>query len=246
MKTTRLIPGLAVTACVLATLMGCHSGTPAAPEGTEIPVSCEFLTRDVNTGDFEALIKAVVIDEASDVPQVGVGVYFRVKSGPGEMDDEGPIRTDGSGRAESVLIGRGATSGNKVTVEVSSGPVTSEIQLDVLGCFSSTAVPPVLSYARTPTGQVSVTQTVTIDLSASTDSDCPGGKPDSWEVNWGEGTPDRGTFVDANSAKPTHDYTDSLVPTTPADATVTKSVTIKITDCQGLTKTATESITLKR
>lgn len=228
----------------LAALIGCNAGTPAAPEGTEIPVSCEFLTRDVPSGNFEALIKAVVIDADSDVPQVGVGVYFRVKSGPGEMADEGPIRTDNDGRAQAVLVARGATAGNKVTIQVSSGPVTSEIQVDVLGCFASASVPPVLNVSRTPTGQVSVTQAVTIDMSGSTDSDCSGGKPDRWEINWGDGQTTRGQF--ATDDNPTHDYDDSLVPTSPAGATVDKTITITITDCQGLTDTGTETVTLKR
>jgi hypothetical protein len=236
----RMLAAAAASAALAALVVGCHSGTPAAPEGTEIPVSCEFLSRDVTTGDFEALIKAVVIDEESDVPQVGVGVYFRVSGGPGEMSDEGPIRTDNAGRAQSVLIGRGATVGNDVTVDVSSGSATAEITLDVGGCFSATAVRPRLVATVTPNPAPNPTASnpteVTVDLSRSTDSDCPGGEPDSWSINWGDGETTTDQFADEDS--PTHDYVPSDVPT---DRTVT--IDIEVEDCQNLTDTDTVELT---
>ena len=103
-----LLPGGVTATILIAAALGCSSGTPAAPEGTEIPVSYEYITRNLTSGDFEAIIRATVIDQVSDVPQVGVGVYFRVTGGPGAFNNQGPIRTDDDGRAESVLIGRGA------------------------------------------------------------------------------------------------------------------------------------------
>ena len=225
----------ALAAGLAAAILGCHAGTPAAPEGSEIPVTCEFLNRDVTTGNFEALIKAVVIDELSDVPQVGVGVYFRVSSGPGEMVDEGPIRTDNDGRAQAVLIGRGATVGNDVTVQVSSGEATAEIALDVGGCFSSTAVRPRLVVTVSP-NPARAGQVVTVDISDSTDSDCPGGEPDSWRITWGDGETSTDDFADED--KPEHTYTASDVP---ADNTL--DIEIEIEDCQGLT--ATETVELR-
>lgn len=239
MKTTmqrRIHGGLAaaIGAGLLAATLACHSGTPAAPEGSEIPVTCEFLSRDVATGNFEALIKAVVIDEESDVPQVGVGVYFRVRSGPGEMVDEGPIRTDNDGRAQAVLIGRGATAGNDVTVEVSSGSATAEISLDVEGCFSATAVRPRLVFTLTP-NPARANQDVRVDLSDSTDSDCPGGKPETWRIDWGDGDVDEGDFDTSDEA--THRYQTADIP-----ASNELTVEIEVEDCQGLTDSETRTL----
>lgn len=224
-----------LAAPLAATLLACHSGTPAAPEGTEIALNCEFITRDVATGNFEAIIKSIVIDEESDVPQVGVGVYFRVKSGPGEMNDEGPIVTDNDGRAQAVLVARGATDANDVTVEVSSGPASSEITLDVLGCFSASAQRPVLDANVSP-NPARADQDVTVDLSDSSDTDCPGGKPDSWRIDWGDGEVTSDEFADED--QPTHRYTTSDIPT---DRTL--DIEIEIEDCQGLTANETVELT---
>src|SRR5690349_11533312 len=80
---------LALAACTaslgVAALLGCTTGDPAAPEGSEIVASCEYVpgTRQVVAGNFDAIVKALVLDAVSDVPQVGVGVYFIVTNGPG-------------------------------------------------------------------------------------------------------------------------------------------------------------------
>lgn len=224
---------LLLSATLCASIVGCHSGTPSAPEGTEIPVTCEFISQDVTTGNFEALIKAVVIDEESDVPQVGVGVYFRVRSGPGEIRSGGPIRTDNAGRAQAVLVGQGATAGNEVTVEVSSGPASAEIELDVIGCFSATAVRPRLVATVSPNPADRTGDNVVVDLSRSTDSDCPGGVPVSYTINWGDGDTTNEDF--ATEDKPDHDYAAADIPAAPG----TLDIEIEIEDCQGLKDTQT-------
>lgn len=233
-RISRIITGAALAAMLVAACLACHTGTPAAPEGTEIPVTCEFITRDIGSGNFDALIKAVVIDEVSDVPQVGVGVYFRVRSGPGVMSNEGPIRTDNEGRAESVLLGRGATAGNRVTVDVSSGAATAEIAMDVTQCISTVTLPPRLVYTLTP-NPARVNQDVTVDMSDSTDSDCTGGVPESWRVTWGDGDVDTGDFEDDDTV--THRYQAADIP-----ASNRLDVEIRIEDCQGLTDSDTRTL----
>ncbi len=237
----RLAGALLLTASAGAGLLGCHAGTPAAPEGTEILLTCEFLSRDLITGNFEAIIKAQVLDLESDVPQVGVGVFFRVSAGPGTIATTGPVVTDNSGRAQAVLVGRGATSGNEVTVRVSSGPATADITMGASGCASSSAVPPRLVFTVSP-NPARVTQIVTVNMSASTDTDCPGGKPTSWRIEWGDALTTNDTF--ANTDAPTHDYRDDIIPT--GQTTMTVTIRITITDCQGLTATDTSTLTLQR
>lgn len=219
---------------VLATL-ACTTGTPSAPDGTEIPVSYEYITRNLVSGDFEAIINATVIDQVSDVPQVGVGVYFRVSGGPGAFVNEGPVRTDDRGHAESVLIGRGALSTNKISVEVSSGPAVAKLDIDVTGGFSSTNEPPTAAFTVTP-NPPRAGQVATVDVAGSSDPDCPGDDPETWTVDWGDGTTaDDGRFETTTDV--THTY---------ASGTAGQSFTIKLTveDCTGLTDSATKSVTL--
>ena len=56
---TRLALAVAGVSLLLGTTLGCVSGTPAAPDGTEIPVSYEYITRNTTSGDFEAIINAI-------------------------------------------------------------------------------------------------------------------------------------------------------------------------------------------
>ena len=234
-KTRALIAaGATLAAGVL--VLGCETGTPAAPEGTEIPVTYEYISRDIPTGNFDAIISATVIDQDSDVPQVGVGVYFRVTGGPGQFVDTGPIETDEDGHAESVLVAHGATHtpSNKVSIEVSSGPTTAQLDIDVEGGFSETNQPPVASFTLNP-NPPRAGQVATVDVGGSTDADCPGGDPTSWTVEWGEGSPTEGTFSNGTSA--THTY-----PSSAAGSTYTIRVTVE--DCTGLTHSTSRTVTL--
>lgn len=227
----------AIAAPAAFMLLGCHAGTPAAPEGTEIPVSCAFISRDIPAGNFDAVISATVIDKDSDVPQVGVGVYFRVTQGPGEIVNQGPIVTDNHGHAETVLLGRGVTGTNKVSVEVSSGATIAKLDLSATGCFSSTNVPPTASFTVAP-NPPSVTGMVTVDVSGSSDTDCPGGDPDTWTVDWGDSTaPSTGRFATTTQAM--HDYADTR-------RGMSTTITVTVEDCGGARsdpKTATFTLT---
>jgi hypothetical protein len=218
-------------------LIACTTGTPAAPEGTEIPIAYEYIpgSRDVLLGNFDAIISATVIDQVSDVPQVGVGVYFRVTAGPGQFTEEGPVITNNAGHAESVLIGRGATSTNKVSVEVSSGPTIAKLDIDVNGGFSPTNDPPNASFTLSP-DPPRANQDVTVNVSGSSDTDCPGGDPETWSVNWGDGTTDSNLQFDTTTTK-VHRYATNLGGT---------SVTIVVTveDCTGLEDTASKTVTV--
>jgi hypothetical protein len=224
---------LALTAAGL----GCSSGTPAAPEGTEIAVSYEYVegTRNLTSGDFDAIIRALVLDSESDVPQVGVGVYFRVTGGPGAFTVVGPVETDEDGWAQSILVARGALSTNKVSIEVSSGPAVAELDIDVNGGFSSTNEPPEAAFTISP-NPPRAGQVVTVDVGDSSDADCPNDEPETWEVDWGDSsTPDEGRF--SSDTEATHTY---------ASGSAGQSVTIRVTveDCTGLTDSATRTVTL--
>lgn len=228
----RLATAWALAALAAGMIIGCTTGTPAAPEGTEIPIAYEYIpgSRDVLLGNFDAIISATVIDQVSDVPQVGVGVYFRVTAGPGQFTEEGPVITNHAGHAESVLIARGATSTNRVSVEVSSGPATAKLDIDVNGGFSATNESPTASFTISP-DPPRVNQDVTVNVSASSDPDCPGGDPETWSVAWGDGLSDTGLVFDTTTTK-THRYT--------AAATVTITVTVE--DCTGLEDTASKTV----
>jgi hypothetical protein len=235
----RIAGFLAAASTVAATslLLACHSGTPAAPEGSEIATGCEFISRNPTTGDFEAILNATVMDATSNVPQVGVGVFFRVASGNGQVQFEGPIRTDDDGHAESVLVATGATAANPVSVQVSSGPAEATLQLSVTGCSGRSADPPRAALTLNPTSGHRAGQAITSNVGTSTDADCPSGKPDTWRVDWGDSTPpDEGSFTGTDT-EATHTYAASL-----AGTSVT--ITVTVTDCTGLTATTTRTISL--
>ena len=231
--TRRIGPALALAAGVASILLGCNVGTPAAPEGTEIPIAYEYMSRDIALGNFDAIISATVIDKVSDVPQVGVGVYFRVTGGPGQFTEEGPVITNNAGHAESILIGRGAIPPIKVSVEVSSGPTIAKLDINATGGFSLTNLPPTASFTLSP-DDPTVNTVTTVNVSASSDSDCPGGKPETWTVNWGDNTPtDTGLQFSTMPTK-THTYT----------ATGSVTIVVTVTDCTGLTATASKTVTV--
>ena len=230
-------PRVAALAGLSAALLACHTGTPAAPEGTIIAVGCDIISSNATTGDFDAIVNALVFDDDSDVPQVGVGVYFIVESGPGVIQTSNPVVTDAHGHAQAVLSATGARSGNAVTVNISSGPVESTLDMDVDGCSGSHASAPVAALRITPaTGPYSRTSAVTIDVGTSTDADCPGSKPDDWDIDWGDGTAHAsGGFNGSTSS--THTYG--------ASAPDPVTVTVTVTDCTGLTDTLTQTLDLQ-
>ena len=237
LRTPSLLAAFVAPAAAGCLLLGCHAGTPAAPDGTEIPVSCAFISRDIPAGNFDAVISATVIDKDSDVPQVGVGVYFRVTQGPGSIVNQGPVVTDNHGHAETVLLGRGVIGTDKVSVEVSSGATIAKLDISATGCFSSTNVPPIAAFTLAPTAP-SVTGNTTVDVATSSDADCPGGKPDTWTVDWGDGTtPDTGRF--ATTTVVTHDYADTR-------RGMSTTISVTVVDCAGARsdpKTSTFTLT---
>jgi hypothetical protein len=232
----RVALAAASAALGLAALVACTTGDPAAPEGSEIVASCEYVpgTRQVAAGNFDAIVKALVLDATSDVPQVGVGVYFIVSNGPGVMEREGPILTDSHGRAQAILVARGAIASNAVTVSLQSGEAHVDIKLDVLGCFSQSAEAPVAAFTLNP-DPPRVGSAVTADFATSSDADCPTGDPESWTIRWGDGQSDTGMFATDHDA--THDYADNL-----RDTQVT--IEVEVADCTGLRNITQRTVTL--
>jgi hypothetical protein len=229
----------ALLACFLSvlavtSLVGCHSGTPAAPEGTRILVDYEYITRDVASGDFEARIFVRALDEVSNAPAVGVGVFFRVEEGPGRFLVQDAVRTTGGGYAENVLIATGATATppNPVTVSAFSGEAASDtLVLDVLSGSVSQNTPPVASLRVTPSNP-RVNMDVTADVGDSTDDDCPDQEPDRWSVDWGDGSPvESFNFSDPEA---THQY----------ETAGSYDIEVTVVDCRGATDTATQRVTV--
>jgi len=232
----RVALGAATSVLGLAALLACTTGDPAAPEGSEIIASCEFVpgTRVPAAGNFDAIVKALVLDAVSDVPQVGVGVYFIVTTGPGVMEREGPILTNSQGRAQAILTARGATDGNAVTVSLQSGEAHTDLSMDISGCVSSSSEAPVAAFTLNP-DPPTVGPGLTADFATSTDADCPTGKPDSWTIRWGDARSDSGQFASDHDA--VHDYADNLVNTQ-------VTIEVEVTDCTGLRDTAQKTVTL--
>lgn len=216
-----------IAAALAALALGCHSGTPAAPEGTDILLSFAYRegTQDFATGDFEAIIQARLVDSLSNVPQVGVGVFFIVDSGPGTFFDDFVV-TDGGGKARSILSANGATSSNPVTVRVSSGgAMEATLTLDVSSGSASVDFPPEACFTVDTTGT-----NVLIDVGCTTDDDCED-DADFYSVDWGDGTTDDDLPFSDDTVD--HDY---------ANGTYTIEVTVR--DCQNLTDTASRTVTV--
>ena len=93
---------------VLGTAFGCHSGTPAAPAGTDILLSFEYIEQDLPTGDFTAIVHARVFDDVSNAPHTGVGVFFEA-SGRGQFREREAVKTNGSGKAQKARLMRAST-----------------------------------------------------------------------------------------------------------------------------------------
>ena len=230
--TPRLSPArafglLALGLLATAGLLGCTSGTPAAPEGSKIFITYAYVpgSQDFGTGEFEAVITARVLDSISDVPQTGVGVFFRVSTGPGSFVESASIRTDNDGVAQNVLLG-----GGEVTIIASSGDTEAELTLDVNSGSSGEDQFPEACFTVQQSGTGN--SVVEVDVTCSTDEDCAGGEPDSFTVDWGDGT------------------VDNDLPFTQGDVQHTYSpgswdITVSVTDCQNLTDTApTRTITV--
>ena len=205
---------------VLAGLLGCTTGTPAAPEGSKMFATFAYVpgSQDFGTGEFEAIVNVRVLDSISDVPQTGVGVFFRVISGPGSFLRSDAVRTDNDGKAQNVLIASG-----EVTVVASSGDTQVELTLDVnSGTTTEDQFPDAcFTISQGGTGNA----TVTVDVSCSTDADCSGGVPDRFTVDWGDGTIDRDLPFSQGDID--HVYSSG-----------SHVITVSVTDCQNLTDTA--------
>jgi hypothetical protein len=188
----------------------------------------------VETGDFEAIITARLLDDLSGVPQTGVQVNFFILEGLALFLPAGTgdiqVRTDDDGRAEALLAATGALdSGSQVTVRmVSGGAEEAEVSLTVFGSSASSR-PPVARFVVTPDNPTTSTD-VTVDVSGSTDPDCPGGEPDDWRIEWGDDTSSSGTFDGATTA--THRYS----------RTGTFEIVVEVTNCLGETDRTSQTI----
>lgn len=227
-----LAVGLAALAAALS--LSCHSGTPAAPMGTSILASFEFVdeSRNVQTGDFQAVIGADLIDMASGVPQVGVQVRFLVTAGDASFETASVVTTNGAGHAETVISARGARdTASAVTVRVISGEAAeAEVSLTVFGGSGRSAQPPEARFTFSPANP-SIGDTVTVDVADSTDPDCPTGEPDSWEIDWDDmGALSQGTFEGVTTA--THQY----------NAAGSYQVTVTVENCVGLSDSVTQTV----
>lgn len=222
---------LAVSSISLALFtLGCHSGTPAAPEGSKLSIRFEYVegTRDLATGDFEAIVSVRALDQISDVPQVGVGVFFEVESGPGSFAVTGPVTTDGGGNAQNVLIASGAVRDNDVTVSAFSGDNLSDsLSLNVeQGRSSSDFLPDACFTWSTDMLELEV------DVSCSSDLDCPTDDPDEWAIDWGDGSAEQ-TFPFSQTTA-THTYASGG----------SYDVSIEVTDCQDLRDSDAQAVSL--
>lgn len=216
---------LGLAALLGAALLGCTTGTPAAPEGSKIFLTFGYAAQDFDTGDYEAVIVARVLDEVSDVPQTGVGVFFRVSSGPGSFIESDAVRTDNDGIAQNVLIGSG-----EVTLVVSSGVSEAELTLDVNSGTSPEVQLPDACFTVDQSGTGN--SVVTVDVGCSEAPECADEEPDTFTVDWGDGA------------------TDNDLPFSQGDVMHTYQpgswdIVVSVSDCQGLTDTApTRTITV--
>lgn len=207
LTTLALASVIAVAATALA--LGCSTGTPAAPEGTEIYATFDFVECNIETGDFEVLLQTRVLDTLSGVPQTGVDVLFLKTEGLGRFlpsaQSQATVRTNNDGIARILLEAESALdSASEVTVRmVSGGAEEAEISLVACGGTSPTARPPDARFTVTP-DMATTGETVTVDVSGSSDPDCPGGEPDDWAVDWGDGAFSSGSFDGSTTA--THSY----------------------------------------
>ena len=209
--------GLATAAALCAVaLLGCTTGTPAAPEGSKIFLAFAYVpgSQDFATGEFEAVVQVRVLDSISDVPQTGVGVFFRVTQGPGNFIESNSIRTTNDGTAQNVLVASG-----EVTLVVSSGATEAELTLDVNSGTTTEDQFPEACFTTDVNGT-----RVTVDVGCSTDEDCSGDEPDTFTVDWGDGTVDRELPFCQGDVE--HTYTPGTYP-----------ITVSVTDCQNLTDT---------
>ncbi|MEM7248950.1 MAG: PKD domain-containing protein [Acidobacteriota bacterium] len=223
-----ILAAATVGAALLA--LACTSGTPAAPEGTEILLRFDFVdgSRDLVSGDFQAIITATLFDEDSNVPQTGVGVFFEVTNGPGTFEFE-TVNTDNGGRARNVLTADGAQVGNEVTFRAFSGVSTSNtLSLNVEQASGNAPPMACIRSANATGGGLQVT----LDIGCSEAPACRDNQISDWEVDWGDGTAPQNLAGTTNIAM--HTYASA------------GSYTIRVTvdDCQNLSSTETTSITL--
>lgn len=216
---------LVASAALLSTaLLGCTTGTPAAPEGSKIFLAFAYVpgSQDFATGEFEAVVQVRVLDSVSDVPQTGVGVFFRVTQGPGSFVEADSVRTTNDGTAQNVLVASG-----EVTLVVSSGPTEAELTLDVNSGTTTEDQFPTACFTTDINGT-----RVTVDVGCSTDEDCSGDEPDTFTVDWGDGSVDRDLPFSQGDVD--HTYSPGSY-----------DITVSVTDCQNLTDTASpRSVTI--
>ena len=208
---------LAAAALLATSFLGCTTGTPAAPEGSKIFLTFAYVpgSQIFATGAFEAVIQVRVLDSVSDVPQTGVGVFFRVTQGPGNFVESGSIRTTNDGTAQNVLI-----ASDEVTLTVSSGVTEAELTLNVNSGTTTEDQFPEACFTVDIDGRV-----VTVDVGCSSDEDCADNEPDSFTVDWGDDSIDRDLPFSQGDID--HTYSSGNY-----------DITVSVTDCQNLTDTA--------
>jgi len=232
----RRAASLAASSLLALGLLACTTGTPAAPAGSTIYATIRFVDRNVQTGDFEAIVTAIVLDSVSGVPQTGVQVNFFILEGLALFQPDGrgdiQVRTNSHGRSEALVQATGALdAGSQVTVRMVSGEADEvEVSLTVFGS-SASARPPVARFTFSPTSPTT-SDAVRVDVSGSTDPDCPTGQPDDWRIEWGDDTTASGTFSGTTTSS--HTYT----------RPGTYEITLEVTNCLGETDSTTESVTV--
>lgn len=209
---------------LLAAFESCNSSDPVALEGDEIDLFPTFVEADVSTGEFTVILMAIVRDPDSGVRRDGVEVLFRVTSGAAVLDRTQVVTND-DGKAYVRVEGD-----DDVEVEAVSGTASETIELNASGGSVGQNQRPTAVVTFSPSSP-RVNQSVTFDVSGSTDSD---GTIDNWEVtDFGDGD-SSGELSFASQKTISHTYA----------STGDKQVTVIVRDNQGAAGDATVRFTV--
>jgi len=220
---------------ILAALLGtallcsCDSSDPVTLKGDQILLFADYITADTTTGQFSAIIKAIVYDPDSGVRRDGVGVFFRFNQLPsGATVDPTEVVTNEDGEAFAFVEANG-----EVSLTAQSGTVTKDISLSAEGGSTGTDNQPPTADIRATTTSPRINIPVIFDVSASSD---PEGKLDSWQVtDWDDGSPASSSIKFSSTKTTTHTFTSAS----------TYTVRVRVLDDQGSTDEATTDVTVQ-
>lgn len=208
----------------LCVLGGCDSSDPVALEGDEIDIFAFFLTADQTTGEFEAILQALVRDPTSGVRRDGVEVLWRVTTGSAILSDTQVLTNDDG---EAFIRVQAVES---ITIEATSGTATETINLDATGGEVGENDPPTAAMSFTPASPRQG-QAVTFDVSDSEDTD---GIIDTWKIeDFGDGDSSN-TFQFEDTTTTSHTYS--------TDGTY--EARLRVTDNGGQTDTVTVTVSV--